>query len=132
MSYSQYTPNAVHRDWEPELFSLMCGINTVLHMDAIKKSYDALIGDGIPERFIFIVNANRSGPPLGEIFAYNDKVRLRNSLNWVREKAQICCSPDVFNIQCVDIRDKTAIGKYLNIDKKWDDYIDKAITELSQ
>lgn len=105
-----------HREREPEKFYALCDENLALHEKAIKESYDRLIEAGVPEKFIFVINANGPYDPSkqGDLFAYRNKTRLNETLNSVRTGAQVCCSPDVFVFLCVDIRDQEFMSRYLD------------------
>lgn len=105
-----------HREREPEKFYALCDENLALHEKAIKESYDRLIKVGVPEKFIFVINANGPYDPSkqGDLFAYSNKTRLNEMLNSVRTSAQVCCLPDVFVFLCADIRDQEFMSRYLD------------------
>lgn len=105
-----------HKLADPVKFYAQCDENLAMHEKAIKKSYDRLVEAGVPEKFIFVINANGdydSGKS-GDLFAYSNKMRLNETLNSVRNGAMVCCSPDVFIFLCADIRDEAFMSRYLN------------------
>jgi len=114
---------AVDKNQEPEKFYARCDENLLLHRQSIQESYDTLIEKGVPEKYIFVINANRNDPSKqGDIFAFTDQERLEEVLSWVREHASLCLSPDVFVNLCVDVRDQATMSMYIDanyFDAKW-------------
>lgn len=86
---------AVNRDIEPEEFYALCDENLRLHRKAIQESYDLLKEKEVPDKYIFVIIANRYENPYkeGDIFAFTDQKRLESQLSFVREHVLFCLSP---------------------------------------
>lgn len=105
----------VDKKKEPERFYALCDENLQKHRLVIQESYDSLIEKGVPEAYIYVINANRDDDERkGDIFAYTNKARLEEAIDYVREHARYCHSPDVFIFICVDVRDHATREQYLD------------------
>lgn len=115
----------VDRDIEPEKFYALCDKNRRIHEEMIQQTYDDLICNGVPEKYIFVIHANRNingEPEKGDVFPYSDKSRLEQVLSSIRNSAKLCCSPDVFITLCTDVRDIDFMKLYLchyYFEEKW-------------
>ena len=99
----------------PEAFNALCDTNRLMNEADIQESYQKLVEAGVPEKYIFVIQANRDDNlKRGDLFSYSNKARLEETLSCIKESASICCSPDVFIFLCVDVRDQEAMAKYLN------------------
>lgn len=109
---------AIDRNMEPAKFFALCDENLRRHLHVIHESHGRLTKSGVPEKYIFVIQANSDdgGRKEGDIFAYTNKERLEETLHSVRNGAQVCCSPDVFNFICVDVRDHVSMARHINTD----------------
>lgn len=104
----------VDKKKEPEKFYDLCDKNLLIDDAAIRESYEKLKENGVPEKYIFVVNANRDLDKKGDVFAYSNQDRLERALHSVRDGAQYCHSPSVTIFICVDVRDQETMGLYLS------------------
>jgi hypothetical protein len=106
---------AVDRRKDLLKFDALCEENRRLHQEAIAESYARLVDAGVPEQYIFVIQANRDDPQKkGDLFSYSNKQRLEETLGSVQRDAQMCFSPDVFVFLCTDVRDQTFMAQYLD------------------
>lgn len=104
----------VDKKQDPEKFYDLCEKNLLIDDAAIRESYEKLKESGIPEKYIFVVNANRDIDKKGDVFAYSNQDRLEKALHSVRDRAQHCHSPSATLFICVDVRDQETMGLYLS------------------
>jgi hypothetical protein len=100
---------------EPENFYALCRENFIIHSDALKKSYDKLISEGVPEKYIYMVHANRDDDEKkGNLIAYQDIQAVDRALHFISDNIFVCHKPDVFVCVCVDLRDIVSIRQYIS------------------
>ena len=107
---------SVDRREEPDKFYALCDENRRNHEQRIEETRAVLIEAGVPEKYIFVIQANRGEngtPEAGDLFAYSNKARLAEALGSIKECAYVCCSPDVFDFLCTDVRDTIFMSRYL-------------------
>ena len=105
----------INKDEDTEKFYALCDENLRQHQKVIQESYDTLIKNGVPEKYIFVINANRDDDEQqGDLFAYNNKERLEEVLYFIRNYAKRCHSPDIYFHLCVDVREYGPMSQYID------------------
>jgi|WetSurMetagenome_2_1015567.scaffolds.fasta_scaffold85820_2 hypothetical protein len=104
------TERSYSKEKEPDLFYERCKSHYLRDKRHIEESRAALLKDGVPEKYIFVCQTNRHDK-LGDIYPYNDKERVENQLNSIRDASPpIVALPEgAFRFVCVDLRDRGRI-----------------------
>ena len=119
---------------EPEAFARQCEKNYALHRRRIDEDVAKLNRQGVPDKYICIINANRTKPDearRGTLIDYKDKEDLERALRFVRDCAQLCQSPDVHIFTAVDLRDRRSIRRHIDEPYMGDGFIDAMLCEAN-
>ena len=104
-----------NRQTQPDEFTRQCQLNEQRHMNEISVTHKALMAQGVPDRYIAILEV----PRLNERRTGN--MRLYNTLYTLQEEWEVthsyfdeCTYPSSERYVCVDLRDHAAVRQHLS------------------